>query len=510
MARGGGGGRLLKDSKIAIGVSDDVLDKVGERMQKMELKAGDVLVKEGQPMPGLFCIETGMLERVKSHSGTAAGEEFLLDTKEAGSVTGLLHVLKSGKADPAFATIKARGESTVWCLSRDDLETELRGRPDFAMGLLGKLAEQMRGQSKVVAHLKSKAGATGSGGERFEGVRVMCYDSSGWVRKNFQAKVDKHNEAASPSERILVDFTSDTLSSSSASAAVGYDVVCLFVNDVADGKVLQTLGMLGVGMVALRCAGFDRVDVDAAQALGLTVARVPAYSPYAVAEHAVALLMALNRQTSRASARTHDANFSLDGLCGFDVHGKTVAVIGCGRIGQCLSNILLGFGVKLLCVDAFGEVPDLVKRGATFVALEEVWPEADVVFLQVPLLPSTRHMINDDVLPKLKKGMTLINTSRGGLVDTETLIKGLRSGVIRQAGLDVYENEAPYFFKDCSDTPVQDPLLSELLSFNNVLLTGHQAFFTQEAIDGIVNTTFDNISDWRSGSKGKAHKNSIF
>ncbi|CAM9401758.1 unnamed protein product [Hapterophycus canaliculatus] len=341
-------------------------------------------------------------------------------------------------------------------------------------------------------------------------LKVICYDSAGWVRENFKAKVDKYNESASPSDRIVMHFTSDTLTSSSVSAAIGYDAVCLFVNDVADGEVLKTLAKCGVGLVALRCAGFDRVDTDAAQALDLTVARVPAYSPYAVAEHAVALLMALNRKMARASARTSHANFSLDGLVGFDVHGKTVAVIGCGRIGQCLCDILLGFGVKLLCVDACGPVERLVEKGAKFVELEEVWPQADVVFLQVPLFPSTRHMINDDVLPKLKKGMTLINTSRGGLVDTQSLIKGLRSGVIRQAGLDVYENETPYFFKDCSNAPVQDNVLAELLGFNNVLLTSHQAFFTQEAIDAIVDTTLENIIEWRGGSKGKAHKNSIF
>eukprot|EP00903_Cladosiphon_okamuranus_P019710 g18112.t1 len=509
--RGGGAGPSLRESKIALGVADYVLDRVGERMHRMDLKAGDVLVKEGQTMPGVYCVEAGTLDRVKSHPEDEPDKGgFLVDSKEAGSVTGLLHVLQAGESDPAFATIKARGDTTVWRMSREDLESELKDNPEFAIGLLRKLAEEMRGQSKVVRHLMNR-GVKGEGGDDgFEGVKIICFDSADWVRKNFKAKVDKHNESASPSEQVRVDFTSDTLSASSVSTAVGYDVVCLFVNDVADGEVLKTLGRFGVGMVALRCAGFDRVDVGAAQALGLTVARVPAYSPYAVAEHAVALLMALNRKMSRASARTHHANFSLDGLVGFDVHGKTVAVVGCGRIGQCLSNILLGFGVRLLCVEPSGEIPELVERGAEFVELEEMWPQADIVFLQVPLFPSTRHMINDDVLPKLKRGMTLINTSRGGLVDTETLLKGLRSGVIRQAGLDVYENEAPYFFKDCSDTPVQDHVLAELLGFNNVLLTGHQAFFTQEAIDGIVDTTFDNIVEWRSGNKGKAHKNSIF
>ncbi|CAM9665847.1 unnamed protein product [Scytosiphon promiscuus] len=338
------------------------------------------------------------------------------------------------------------------------------------MSLLQTLAQEMRQKTKLVSHLMERKGGDDEDGT----LKVLCYDSAGWVKENFQAKVDKHNESANPSERIVFEFTSDTLTSSTVSAAIGYDAVCLFVNDAADGEVLKSLAKFGVGMIALRCAGFDRVDTDAAQALDLTVARVPAYSPYAVAEHAVALLMALNRKMARASARTSDANFSLDGLVGFDVHGKTAAVVGCGRIGQCLCDILLGFGVKLLCVDSCGQVDRLVDRGAKFVELEEMWPQADIVFLQVPLLPSTRHMINDDVLPKLKKGMTLINTSRGGLVDTKSLIKGLRSGAIRQAGLDVYENETPYFFKDCSNTPVQDHTLAELLGFNNVLLTSHQ------------------------------------
>ncbi|CAM9770698.1 unnamed protein product [Ascophyllum nodosum] len=488
------------------------------------LKDGEVLVKEGQPMPALFLIESGELERVRRPAGDSdeQAEQFQVDRKEAGTATGLLHVLKFGEACLAFATVRAHGEAKVWSLKAKDLESMLRDSPEFAMSTISSLAADLRGKSKArqkaaLAHLiRSDHGKVG--GKNFEGIKVMCYGSTGWVRENFQAKADKHNETSNPKEKIMVHFTSDTLSASSAVSAVGYDAVCLFVNDIADAEVLKTLGSFGVGMVALRCAGFDKVDTDAAQALGLTVARVPAYSPYAVAEHAIALLMALNRKVHRAATRTKDANFSLDGLVGFDLHGKTVAVVGCGRIGQCLCNILLGFGVKLLCVEEFGPVEDLVQRGAKFVEIDEAWKEADVVFLQIPLLPSTKHIFNEDVLPKLKKGMILINTSRGGLVNTEALIKGIRSGAVGMAGLDVYEHEAGYFFRDCSQTPVQaglflplgDQVLAELLSLNNVLLTGHQAFFTQEAINGIVDATFANIADWRDGAKGKDHKNSVY
>jgi D-lactate dehydrogenase len=263
-------------------------------------------------------------------------------------------------------------------------------------------------------------------------------------------------------------------------------------------------------MIAMRCAGFDRVDQKAARAHGLTVARVPAYSPYSVAEHAIALLMTVNRRIHKASARVKMANFTLDaGLLGMDIHGKTVGVMGTGKIGQILCNILLGFGANILCYDVF-ENEELKQKGGVYVSQDEIFAKSDVIFLMMPLLPATHHTINESVLPKLKKGVILINTARGGLIDTKALLSGLQSGIISGCGLDVFENEQAYFFQDWSARNIEDPDLVSLLGNNKVVLTAHQAFFTQEAVDKIVGTTLENLKDYMNGHTGCDHPNSIF
>lgn len=332
-----------------------------------------------------------------------------------------------------------------------------------------------------------------------------------------------------------MDYTSDRLEMKTAKYAAGYDAVCLFVNDTADTDTLWVLSMGGVKLIAMRCAGFDRVDTKAAKAFGLTVTRVPAYSPYAVAEHAISLLMAVNRKTHIASVRVKMSNFSLDsGLLGMDIHGKTVAVMGTGKIGQILCKIISGFGVNLLAYDVFENdegkslhvcyfakqrqnlffsaitLSTLVKSlGGKYVSKEEIYKQSDIIFLMMPLLQATRHTINEDVLPMLKKGVIIINTSRGGLIDTNALISGLHSGIIGGCGLDVYENEGEYFFQDYSSKSIKDERLIAMLGNNRIVLTAHQAFFTKEAIDKIVSTTIENLTNFASGLRGNELPNSV-
>lgn len=282
--------------------------------------------------------------------------------------------------------------------------------------------------------------------------------------------------------------------------AYQFDGVCVFVNDQLDATVLKELAGQGVRLVALRCAGANNVDLPVAQDLGMKVVRVPAYSPYAVAEHAAGLILSLNRNLHRAYSRVRDGNFSLAGLIGFDLNGRTVGIVGTGQIGAVFAKIMSGFGCNLVGYD---KVPSDRCRelGMKYVELPELFASSDIISLHCPLTPDTRHMINADTIAQMKKGVMMINTSRGAVIDTLALIAGLKNGHVGHVGLDVYEEEADVFFEDLSSEVIPDDILSRLLTFPNVLITGHQAFFTEDALTCIAETTMQNISDIeRSGS----------
>lgn len=281
-----------------------------------------------------------------------------------------------------------------------------------------------------------------------------------------------------------------------ASQTLGAKAVCIFVNDRADRTVLEILAKNGVQLIALRCAGFNNVDLKAAADLGLHVVRVPAYSPYAIAEHVVALMLSLNRKTYRAYLRTRDGNFTLNGLMGFDLHGKTAGIIGTGKIARILIQILKGFGMNILAYDIYPDAAYAQSAGIKYVSLDELYANADVISLNCPLTAENTHLINADAVAKMKPGVMIINTGRGPLIDTQALIDGLKSGKIGSAGLDVYEDERTYFYQDKSDKVITDDKLSHLLSYNNVLVTSHQAFFTREAMTNIVTTTLENCKDF--------------
>jgi D-lactate dehydrogenase len=290
-------------------------------------------------------------------------------------------------------------------------------------------------------------------------------------------------------------FFRPRLSAETSSLADGFRGVCVFVNDQLNAAVLEDLYRRGVRLVALRCAGVNNVDLGAAARLNMAVMNVPGYSPYAVAEHAVGLMLALNRKLCRAYNRVREGNFNIEGLLGFDMNGSTVGIVGTGKIGAVVARIMTGFACRLLAYDP-NRNPAVEALGARYVELPELYGQSDIITLHCPLVPATRHIINAEAVRQMKRGVMLVNTSRGGLIDTVAIIEGLKSGQIGCLGLDVYEEEEELFFEDLSDYVLQDDVFARLLTFPNVIITGHQAFFTRNALDQIAETTLGNIRDF--------------
>lgn len=322
-------------------------------------------------------------------------------------------------------------------------------------------------------------------------MRIAFYDTKPYDRESF-----RH---AAGADRFEWQFHEFRLSTETADTARGTQAVCVFVNDRLDAACLVALAAHGVRLVVLRCAGFNNVDLLAAKTHGLVVTRVPAYSPHAVAEHAVALLLTLNRKIHRAYNRVRELNFSLSGLVGFDLHGKTVGIIGSGRIGRAAAQIFGGFGCRVLASDSVPSFDWAATHGVEYVAQDELLSSSDVVSLHVPLTPETYHLVNPSTLLRLKPGAFLINTSRGKLVDTTAVIQALKSGHLGGVALDVYEEEEGVFFEDLSGEVLQDDQLSRLLTFPNVIITAHQAFLTHEALSEIARVTVQNVRRLQAG-----------
>ncbi|RYF84637.1 MAG: 2-hydroxyacid dehydrogenase [Chitinophagaceae bacterium] len=308
---------------------------------------------------------------------------------------------------------------------------------------------------------------------------------------------DRHYFEACPTQHELIFFEA-MLQEQTVNLAKGCSAVCVFVNDRLNATVIQALAALGVKLVALRCAGYNNVDVTAATKHGIRVVRVPAYSPHAVAEHALALIMTLNRKTHKAYNRVRDGNFSLHRLTGFDLYKKTVGVIGTGQIGACFANIMLGLGCKVLAYDVKTDA-SLERAGVQYVTMNALLSQSDIVSLHCPLVKETTHLINDQSLRQMKRGAMLINTSRGGLVNTHNVIQALKTGQLGYVGIDVYEQEAKLFFHDLSENIIDDEIILRLMSFPNVLITSHQGFLTDEALTQIAAVTLKNIDDFENG-----------
>lgn len=324
--------------------------------------------------------------------------------------------------------------------------------------------------------------------DSFQTMKISVFSTKAYDRESLGAINQGQHE---------LNFLEPRLNATTAPLAEGSVAVCPFVNDVLDAPVLTVLAGLGVKLIVLRCAGFNNVDLDEAKRLGLVVARVPEYSPYSVAEHTVGMMLNLNRQFNRAYNRVREANFSLDGLLGFDMHGRTAGIIGTGKIGAQVCRILLGMGCNVLAYDKFSD-DTLEQQGVKYCRQHELLSKSDIISLHCPLNGETFHLVNENSLAVMKNNVMLINTSRGGLLDTAAVLRALKSGQIGYLGLDVYEEEAALFFEDRSGHILQDDVFARLLTFRNVLITGHQAFFTEEALSKIASVTFENINAFAS------------
>lgn len=316
-------------------------------------------------------------------------------------------------------------------------------------------------------------------------IKIAFFDAKDYDKQSFEISNSNNND------EYDIKFFDTKLSEDTCLLAEGCEVVCVFVNDEVSSVVIDKLKDMGVRLIALRCAGYNNVDIEHAYGR-IHVVRVPAYSPYAVAEHAMALLLTSIRRIHKAYIRTRDFNFSLNGMTGFDLHGKTVGVIGTGKIGRIFIDICRGFGMNIIAYDKF----PAADSGIEYVSLEELWERSDIISLHCPLTEENKHMINAETMEKMKKGVVIINTSRGALIDTEALVEGIKARKIGAACLDVYEEESDVFFHDYSNHIVNDDTLARLISMPNVIVTSHQAFLTNEALTNIADTTFANIREF--------------
>ncbi|WP_318661416.1 2-hydroxyacid dehydrogenase [Treponema sp.] len=324
-------------------------------------------------------------------------------------------------------------------------------------------------------------------------MKIAFFDTHSYDKKSFAQANENFN--------YEIDFRDYKLNENTALTAKGFDVVCVFVNDIVNEAVIKTLKECGIKLIALRCAGFNNVDLKAADEAGIKVVRVPAYSPYAVAEHGAALLMSLTRHIPQAYLRTKTANFNIEGLTGRDLHGLTAGILGTGKIGQIMADILKGFGMNIIAYDPYPNEEWASKSGARYVTLKEIFCESDVLSLHCPLNEQTKHIVNHDSMKMMKHDAVIINTGRGALIDSKALVHALKHGQIGGIGMDVYEEESKYFFSDWSTDIMTDDVLARLLTFPNVIITAHQAFLTTNALKNLADTTLQNIRDFSDNAK---------
>ncbi len=468
--------KWLEKVSFFSGLDDETAGLLLDRMTSYEVRSGEFLCREGEQGDRMFILTSGEISVEKSSESGLPVEIAVLGP---GDVAGTTSMFIKGRRS---ATLKAKTDCRLWVLSHDAFRQLTDTHANLARAVLANVSVQLLRGGTLTAKLLSQ-----DTDRRF---RVAFFDAKPYMREIFEER---------NAERFAIDYFDVRLSHETVALAAGAKAVCAFVNDTLDERVLRELHGFGVGIIAMRCAGYNNVDLKACSALELPVVRVPAYSPYAVAEHTVALMLTLNRRVHRAHNRVRDGNFSLDGLVGFDIHGRTAGIVGAGKIGKCVLEILAGFGCRLLVHDRVVDADIRDRLGAEYVDLDTLFEQADIISLHAPLLPSTRHMINREAIEKMKPGVMIINTSRGALIDTGALLDGLKSGAIGFAGLDVYEEEGDYFFEDFSSRVMTDDLLARLTTFNNVLVTSHQAFLTREALVNIADTTLDNLREYAEG-----------
>jgi D-lactate dehydrogenase len=478
---------ILSNLEVFRNVEPTTLEAVADLAESRSVAAGEYLFREGDPANAVFVILEGTLEVRKA---AAEGVEITLRRMGRGEAGGLTSMAVPKQRS---ASLKAEGPVSVLLVPRERFLQLVDAHPDLARAVIELLGNKVRGKTSQLADYMASTQPDG----RFA---VAVFDAKPYDRRFL--------DAAAGSD-VRLHYFENRLSSETASLARGFPAVCAFVNDELDGACIDQLAAGGVRLIALRCAGFNNVDLAAAQRRGISVVRVPGYSPHAVAEHTVALILTLNRKTHRAYQRVREGNFSLSGLVGFDLYGRTAGVVGTGKIGRCLAEVLRGLGMELLAFDPYPDEEFAARVGARYVELNELLSQSDVITLNAPLTEETHHMIDADAIDLMRRGVMLINTGRGALIHTTALIEGLKSGKIGAAGLDVYEEESEYFFQDRSEEPITDDTLARLLTFPNVLVTSHQAFLTSDALGNIASTTLSNIREFREGAEGAALQNAV-
>lgn len=478
---------ILRHAELFEKVGEATLEAVARVAQRRSIPEGELVFREGDPGDYVFVIESGAVEVTKL---VDAGVEVPLRELGPGEVGGLTSMSVEKRRS---ATLRAREDSRLVTLAKRDFLDLLARHVELTQGLIMHLSAKVRGKTRQIATLRGVR-------EADPGPRVAFFDAKAYDRHSFDPRVP---------EGLELHYFEPRLGPSTATLARGFPVVCAFVNDNLSAPVIEQLAASGVELIALRCAGYNNVDLEAARQHGVAVVRVPAYSPSAIAEHTVALILALNRKVHRAHSRVREGNFSLGGLVGFDLRGRTAGLVGFGRIGQCLARILRGFGMTVLAQDAFPNEQAASELGVSLVSLDELLERAHIVSLHAPLTAETYHLVNAARLARMRHGVMLINTSRGGLVDSTALIHALKTGQVGAAGLDVYEEESDYFFEDHSDEVITDDLLARLMTFNNVLITSHQGFLTEEALGNIAETTLANIAAYLDGKRSTDLPNAV-
>lgn len=477
---------MLSNIDLFSSLDSESLKLLHEKMKLVEFKQNEEICSEGDTGDRMYVVVSGELRILKKGAGGQPVEIALL---KKGEVAGIMSLFEE---EPRSATMQACGQVRLLEIDKETFQELLDNSPAISRAIMAALSKYLRHQTQVVTELQSR--------DQDNRLKIAFFDSKPYSVEVFEKANDGN---------FALKFFDVRLNADTAAMAKGFEVICVFVNDNVDADTVRVLDELGVKMIALRCAGYNNVDLKACLERDISVARVPAYSPYAVAEHSVALLLALNRHIHKAHNRVREGNFSLDNLVGFDMFGKTIGLIGTGRIGKCALNIFLGFGCNVLAYDKYPDENVKSMEGVRYVELEELLSNSDVICLYAPLMPETHHIIDKKAIDLMKPGVVLINTSRGGLVDTPALIQGLLSGHLGGAGLDVYEEESDYFYEDYSSAVITDEILARLTTFNNVMITSHMAFLTKEALENIATTTYENIAEFESGKAGADLTNAV-
>jgi D-lactate dehydrogenase len=419
-----------------------------------------------------------------------------LNKIRAGEITGLYHVFDQ---DPRFATLKAGKEKTIVLkMTYEKLKKLMEEDSTLSFFMLSLISKKLRDLSRYSGLATKKSKKEGKIGS----VTMTFFDTKSYDKDFFSTQIEHFNKDKEHKYHIEVKWVQEKLTAQTVIACEGSEIICCFVNDDLDKDVFENLSKFGVKLVAMRCAGSDNVDVKSSKLYDIPIVTVPKYSPNSIAEHALSLVLSLVRHIPIAWSRTRSGNFSLKGLVGFDLGGenpKTIGVFGTGKIGATFVSIMRGIGCKVIMHDKYPN--DTLEREseAKYVSLEQLLKESDVISLHAPLTDETKHVINEKAFSQMKKGVIIVNTSRGALIDTKALIEALKNGRVAGAGIDVYEGEKEFFFQDLSDKTIQDDTLTRLTSFHQVILTSHQAFLTQEALESIAANTLKNIKEFLDG-----------